>query len=231
MKIALLNIATNKYISFLPNLYTTADQLFLKNHDVDYFLFSNLDFKVNNCKRNVITRKIEHKPWPYMTLYRYKFFVQAEEQLKQYDYLYYCDADMYFFSEVGDEILSDRVGTLHPGFFNKDKELFTYEKNPQSTAFLSNKDGEHYYAGGFNGGSSSEFLKMAKTIDENISKDEANNIIAKWHDESHLNKYLSTNKPTNILSPLYCFPDRCTSNMQPKIIAITKNHELFRSET
>jgi histo-blood group ABO system transferase len=231
MKIALLNIATNKYISFLPNLYTTADQLFLKNHDVDYFLFSNLDFKVNNCKRNVIIRKIEHKPWPYMTLYRYKFFVEAQEELKNYDYLYYCDADMYFLSEVGDEILSDRVATIHPGFFNADKSKFTYEKNPESTAYLKNEDGERYYAGGFNGGSSSEFLKMAKTIDENISKDEANNIIAKWHDESHLNKYLSTNKPTNILSPLYCFPDRWKSNMQPKIIAITKNHELFRSET
>ncbi len=230
MKIALLNIATNKYISFLPKLYTTANMFFLKNHEVDYFLFTNLNIQVNNCERKVITKKIEHKPWPYMTLYRYKFFTEAEEQLKEYDYLYYCDVDMFFNSEVEDEIISDLVGTIHPGFFNKSKDKYTYETNPESTAFLANDDGEHYYAGGFNGGSSAEFLKMAKTIDKNITEDESKNIIAEWHDESHLNKYFSINKPTTILNTLYCFPDKGWSSVPPKLIAITKDHELYRNE-
>ena len=230
MKIALVNIATNKYISFLPKLYTTANMFFLNEHEVDYFLFSNLDFQINNCNRKIHIKKIDHKPWPYMTLYRYKFFTEAEDQLKQYDYIYYCDVDMYFYSKVGNEILSDRVATIHPGFFNSKKTEYTYEDNPESTAFLKNEDGDNYYAGGFNGGSSIEFLKMSKTINENISKDEEKGIIAKWHDESHLNKYFFVNKPTKILNPLYCFPDNFSSDLSPKIIAITKNHELFRSE-
>ena len=71
---------------------------------------------------------------------------------------------------------------------------------------------------------------MAKTIDKNITEDESKNIIAEWHDESHLNKYFSINKPTTILNTLYCFPDKGWSSVPPKLIAITKDHELYRNE-
>ena len=41
MKTGLLIIATNKYISFLENLIASADKFFLKDNDVEYFIFTN----------------------------------------------------------------------------------------------------------------------------------------------------------------------------------------------
>ncbi len=45
-----------------------------------------------------------------------------------------------------------------------------------------------YFPGGFNGGSSSEFLKMSKIISNNIDIDYSNGIMTPWHDQSHMNR-------------------------------------------
>ena len=43
MKVGLLIIATNKYIQFLQPLIESADNHFLKNQEVTYFVFTNKD--------------------------------------------------------------------------------------------------------------------------------------------------------------------------------------------
>ena len=56
-------------------------------------------------------------------------------------------------SEVGDEVLSDLVATMHPYQSFYPKEQRTYDRNPKSLAYVPpGKEGELYYAGGFNGG-------------------------------------------------------------------------------
>jgi len=227
MKIALINIATNKYSLFLKSLYQSADYNFFPDENVNYVLFTNNNVDLSS-KNKIIKIPIEHKPWPYMTLYRYKFFDMAKDILKEYDYVYYCDVDMLFVNRIKEDIISDLVGTLHGGFYDKPKHTWTYETNPKSTAYIKNGDGDNYYCGGFNGGSSQEFLKMSAIINENITIDEKNNIIAKWHDESHINKYFYINKPTKILSAEYCWPDTNQKNDNAKIIALTKDNTLFK---
>jgi hypothetical protein len=71
---------------------------------------------------------------------------------------------------------------------------------------------------------------MANTISENVLEDERNEIMAEWHDESHLNHYIFAN-PEFMLLPLhFCCPDNLTLQPDPaKIIALTKNHEEVRS--
>lgn len=225
MNIGLLIIATNKYTQFLQPLITSADKFFLPGHNVTYFIFTNQDIEVVTS-RDVVKTPVEHKEWPWMTLGRYKIFSSVSEILKEKDYLFYCDVDMLFVDNVGDEILSDRVATQHPGFYGR---RGTPDDNPMSLAFVSPHQPMQYFAGGFNGGSSLEYLKMAKHISNNIDIDYSNGIIALWHDESHLNRYFIDNPPTKILDPSYC----CTENWYDcpfgrKLLALIKNHNIIR---
>jgi histo-blood group ABO system transferase len=190
MKIGLLIIGTNKYTQFLQRLITSADKHFLTDKDVTYFIFTNKDDFTIETNRNVVMVPVEHKPWPFMTLYRYKIFTQNSDFLKDMDYLYYCDADMLFVGDFGDEILGELVATQHPGFYGR---RGTPEHRPQSLAYVGPNEKMQYFAGGFNGGSKNGFLKMAKEIDKNIDIDFNNGVVAIWHDESHMNRYFINN--------------------------------------
>jgi histo-blood group ABO system transferase len=225
MKIGLLIIATNKYVQFLKPLIESADNFFLNGIDVTYFVFTNQDINVYS-NRNIQKIEVDHRPWPMMTLGRYKIFSQNSDILSTVDYLYYCDVDMKFVGDVGVEILSDRVATQHPGYFGR---RGTPEMRISSTAFVHPDEEMEYFAGGFNGGTSFEYLKMAKIISENIEKDLEKGIIAVWHDESHMNRYFIDNKPTKILSPSYCYPESVDIPFEKRLLALDKNHKEVRT--
>jgi hypothetical protein len=44
-------------------------------------------------------------------------------------------------------------------------------------------------------------------LKNNVDIDSENNIVALWHDESHLNKYILDRNDLTILSPAYCYPE------------------------
>lgn len=54
------------------------------------------------------------------------------------------------------------------------------------------------------GGRSEAFLKMSRICAENTRIDEKNGVMALWHDESHLNKYILDKNPL-ILLPNYSY--------------------------
>lgn len=236
MKICILNIATNKYIQFVEQLLDSVEENFLNGHDISALVFTN--HEILEVSDNVKISQIEHEPWPIPTLKRYHYFLREKEYISQFDYCFYMDVDMRIVDKVGDEILGDLVATQHPGFWHKDPREFTYERRPQSTAYIPEGQGKMYYAGGFNGGKPEHFLKMAETIVNNIDEDLKNDLIAVWHDESHMNKYLFENPPTVELTPSYCYPEGIKFNptwwhvpFEPKILALEKNHAEVRSES
>lgn len=224
MKIGLLLISTGKYHVFVDHLIASARRNLFTNHEVTYFLFTDsTEFTPAN---DIVSISHEHLPWPYPTLYRYKTFINNSDHLKNMDYLYYCDVDMLFMSPVGDEALGDRVATLHPGYYGTQG---TPERNPASLAYLSLDTRNNYFAGGFNGGRRDNFLEMCKVIDTNIDTDMQKDIIAVWHDESHLNHYMYHNPPTLILDPGYCYGESMKLPFTKRLMALDKNHELMRS--
>jgi histo-blood group ABO system transferase len=226
-KIGLLVIATGKYDQFIPMLYKSMKKYFLINHDVSMFVFT--DQEIPN-KDGLLSFYHQHEPWPNPTLKRYHVFDKYKEELSRMDYLYYCDADMRFVSEIGEEILPNQefklVATEHPGFYGGRRG--TYETRPESTAYVSNIEGDCYYAGGFNGGTSEAFLKMSSTIKERVDKDLENDIVAIWHDESQMNRYFIDNKPKK-LNPSYCYPESWDLPFEKKLLALDKNHSEIRN--
>jgi hypothetical protein len=226
MKICFLLIATNKYISFLPQFIDSARKHAFKNHEVDFTLFTN-HTTIKEINANIVN--IPHEPWPMPTLKRYDYFYSQRDKLLEYDYLFYSDVDMKFVADIGDEALSNLVATIHPGFYNKTPLHFTYERNPESNAYIPYGMGKRYYAGGFNGGSSDDFINMAMNIVAWRQADELKNIIPVWHDESYLNKFLSIIEPTLELTPSYCYPESWNLPFEKKLLALDKNHAEMRS--
>lgn len=139
MKIGLLIIATNRYREFLPSLLSDVRKYFLKNHEVEIFVFS--DQPVDD----VTYIYTEHRPWPWMTLGRYALF----KDLPPKDYYFYIDADNRIQNPIGDEILGDRVAAEHFGFKGGKG---THETNPSSIAYISPEENYTYYWGAFQGG-------------------------------------------------------------------------------
>jgi histo-blood group ABO system transferase len=234
MKICILNIATNKYINFVEQLLESVEENFLNGHDISALVFTN--HEIEEVSDNVKISQIEHEPWPIPTLKRYHYFMSEAEYISQFDYCFYMDVDMRIEDKVGDEILGDLVATQHPGFWWKEKSQFSYERRKISTAYVPMEEGKMYYAGGFNGGKPEYFLKMSEENVKNVDKDFEKDIIAVWHDESHMNRYLIDNPPTLELNPSYCYPEAARFNptgwnvpFHAKIVALEKNHAKVRS--
>lgn len=236
MKVGILLIATGKYFKFFKPLYDSLMKNFLSKHERTIFYFTDSNMEVPN---NVIKTKIERKGFPGDTLFRYHYFLKQKQNILKMDAVYYMDVDSFVKDVVGDEILPNDetplIGCAHPGFYKTGRKLGTPERRPASTAYISTKEQRDcYICGGFNGGLSKKFVEMAETISSNIDKDGEKNMIAVWHDESHINRYYVTNKKLfKILTPSYMFPESWTNRwnlkgLKPRILALDKNHSEIR---
>lgn len=211
MRIALLFICLNpRYWTFMSDVTEGARKHFLKNHQVDMFLWSDIGSSFPEITYGCEVFETEAVDWPLPTLMRYHLFLQQEEKLKDYDYIFYCDADMMFVDTVGDEILGDGLtAAQHPMYAFRQGLSFPVEPNPESAAFIPLP--KHYYAGGFQGGRAKDFLEAMKVMKRAIDADFMKNYIARWNDESHWNRYLFDNPPSVVLDPGYVYPDEPTS--------------------
>lgn len=246
--VALFVIATNKYLQFLNPLLKSVEEHFLKEIPVDVIVFTNHNEEElvgceHNLKRVAIkVHKVVHKPWPMMTLERYQMFDDLFQTAKQdlaevYSHVFYCDVDMLFVADVGKEILLDEgeeglIATAHHGFLFKPRETFTFETNPLSAAYIPPEQNVlYYYAGGFQGGTTSVFAKACFELSTRIKMDLDNEIVAVWHDESHWNRLCFEQTPAKILSPSYCYHETRLQEpwpFKPKLLALTKKHSEVR---
>ncbi len=208
--VAILYVATGRYICFFDDFYASMEKNFLPGVPKTYFVWTDCEREFPD---NVIKIPTRNLGWPYATLYRYKLFQQQWHKLKKFRYMFFVNANMIAVRPIGNEILpSDKQGivvTLHPGYYKNPVDK-PYDRNPRSLACISyweRKPGENYYMGGFNGGTARAFGKLIKTIARNTEIDERNGIIALWHDESHLNRYMHDRRRGLILLPEYGFPE------------------------
>ncbi len=211
-KIAVLYIGTGKYLQFFKDFYTSSEGYFLRNCAKQYFVFTDCVESNDLCHSNVTPIFQAQLKWPHITLKRYHFFLAHKELLASFDYIFFVNGNGLFVQDISTEILPQAhdnflVGAVaNPMIFSRDPNLWTYDRNPKSKAYIPNGNGEFYYRGGFNGGRSSEFLKMAQTIKDWVDEDEENGVCAEWHDESHINRYFLHNRP-KVLDPGYCFAE------------------------
>ena len=197
MGIILIATGGEKYTKFVNPLIDSINK-YMPEHQV--ILFTD-DMTKAYDKTTCIFQK--DLGWPRATLNRYHTMLKQREFLLRFSHLLYMDIDMLVNSQITlDEIFADGMTVvLHPGYPE------TFERNPASTAFVPEDDKRHnYYQGCFVGGKTDAFIRMCETITKNIDTDDGNGIMAVYHDESMINRYMIDNPPAKILSPAYCFP-------------------------
>jgi hypothetical protein len=200
MKTAFVIIASGQaYVDYARNLIASIrEELWF---DPQIYIFTDKPQQLQTMARTFV---IDPLGYPKATLMRYHLIGSKAHILKEYDQLFYVDADMLFVDNVKEEyIASDGLTTtLHPGYVGSKG---TPESRPESTAFCN--DNLAYYCGGFQGGKASAYLQAAATLAAAIDTDTKNGITAIWHDESHWNRLLSDICPAKVLTPSYCYPE------------------------
>jgi hypothetical protein len=198
LKIAIIFIGTGPYIGFLDGFRRRVNKFFCPNLEKKIFAFTDQINDPSLKSPDIETIEIQHVGWPYITLHRFKFIESISSKLEKYDYTFFIDADLWPVDEMKfsdffeDEEEYKFISVQHPGFIDKQG---TFEDNANSTAFAFKEgyDISVYRQGCFWGGETKSILSMVSECSKNVDIDTSNNIIAKWHDESHMNKFFLEN--------------------------------------
>lgn len=208
MKVAILYVCTGKYIRFWEDFYSSAEQHFFPGVQKHYFVFTDQEFPESSLP-NVTKVHQENLGWPDNTLRRFHMFLKVDAELSKHDYLYFFNANCRFKRDIGSEFLPEQNEQLlvvrHPGHVDKSNDQLPYERNPRSRACVPLGQGTYYVCGGVNGGTSDAFLEFARHAREAIDADYRDGIVAEWHDESHINRYI-LDHPHTVRAASYCYP-------------------------
>ncbi|KAM5298562.1 histo-blood group ABO system transferase [Ctenodactylus gundi] len=239
--VGLTMFAIKKYVVFLKLFLETAEQHFMVGHRVIYYVFTDRPAEVPHVRlaegRQLVVLTVRnYTRWQDVSMHRMEMISRFAERRFRHEvaYLVCADVDMKFRDHVGVEILTPLFGTLHPAFYASARQAFTYERRPQSRAYIPRDEGDFYYSGAFFGGSVAEVLRLTRACHEAMVADKARGIEAVWHDESHLNKYLLYHKPTKVLSPEYMWDQQLLGwpPVMKKLrhVAVPKNHWEIRNQ-
>ena len=197
---------------------------------------------------------IYHEPWPFPTLKRYEYLQSTKDQIQgkylmhlDADMVFVAPIDE---NDIIKPLSESEIACVaHPGYFRpkglkriefygrnprrmiQDLKLYlvfggigTWEQNIDSTAYVKRSQRRNYVCGGCWFGTKTRVLEMAETLQQNIEADLQSAFIASFHDESHLNAYISKRK-VKILTPEFCFDSGYSQldGISPKILAVDKN--------
>lgn len=242
-KIGILYICTGKYDIFWKDFYLSCEKYLLNEEDEsgnkifekNYFVWTDAK-KIFDEENNINIHRIyqENLGWPGNTLMRFGIFLKKYTELREMDYLFFFNANCLLMNDItAEEFLpfnnkgETLVATLHPGFFNKKRNKFTYEENRESLAYIEETEGQHYFAGGLNGGIAENFIEACQTMHANIEQDLSKDIVARFHDESHWNKYLVNKKGIKMLGPEYLYPEDWNLKLDKPVKIIIRDKEKY----
>jgi len=237
IKIAVVFIGTGKYLNFLPTWYESCENFLVKNIQKKYFVFTDGD--IDDLPENINLFYQEHLQWPYITLYRWNTILQIKKNLLDFDYVLFLDADMRVVDEILEEdLFTDKkyIGVHHPchflGMEPHTKYPGAFETNQKSCAAITPEDDiSMYWQGCLWGGKVPYVIEMIEQLDKRTKIDEEKNIIAQWHDESHMNKFFLENKnDVHTLGPQFAYPEVFSNfcDFDPKIVHLSKDNSNYQ---
>lgn len=233
--VAILYIATGRYTVFWKHFYESAEKFLLPDCNKHYILFTDSPELLNQQidYSNVTMIEQEALEWPYSTLLRFKFFLNVRHILEKHDFIFYFNANTEFLSYVSEDDLlpidyhEELSLSIQPHMFHLNKQDYTYDRNPNSQAYIPYEKGKYYFTGALNGGRSKAYLQMCETLNQNTELDLKNNVIALWHDESQLNRFALNRTDIKILPPYFTRGENEAWKKTSKIMFSDKTHYRF----
>ena len=231
--IGILYLCTGPYKLFWEDFYNSFEDNFLPNTEKNYYVYcDNFDDGFDNYKNNARVKliTINAMPWPLITLLRFNYFLMQEEYLKKHDYLMFSNANIFCNRQVTEEEFLPRINkgekisfVQHPGYYKK-KAFFNYqfERSKKSTAYIPYNYKSPYIIGAMFAGETDAFLHMSHVLKNRIEADLKNNIIARWHDESQMNRYIIGKNDYRLLDPGFCYPVGFDLPVENKIMGVSK---------
>ncbi|XP_044073800.1 alpha-1,3-galactosyltransferase 2-like isoform X1 [Siniperca chuatsi] len=209
--VALTVFAVGRYLdAYLKTFLNSSERHFMLGLPVKYYVFTDMPEKVPDIKlapqRSIKVVKVErHSRWQDISMMRMKKISDVIElDIRHHCTHVFCfDVDQVFTGRFGSEALGESVALLHAYYYHFPQMLFTYDRNPKSKAYM--ETGDFYYHAAVFGGSWKSVKALTEACYQSIMEDKLNDVEARWHDESHLNKYLWLHKPSRVLSPEYCW--------------------------
>lgn len=221
--LGIITIATGKYFEeFIPDLKASVDQYFqFSGYKVHFYCFTDSLVKVEG----ITNISVKHFGWPFSTLLRYRWIEQNLASLEQYDFLLYMDADMRVVSTPPVFAFNHPlVAVRHPGYLNTPG---AFEIDRQDSCYVPPQLRKHYYQGCFWGGKSQQFCDLITALSKMVDEDLSQGNIPIWHDESYLNKYLSS-QSCEALPPTYAWPEADKPIDAPYVLHLEKKHQVIR---
>lgn len=260
-ELAIVSIATGRYLDFWENLVKSCAENFVDFEKIQWVLLTDRQQEISSEVTKLLgiklsTEFVPHSDWPMPTLLRYQYILSSQKLLTA-PKIMYMDADMKAVSRISKRDLDaffsadEMTLVLHPGFFRQEKfpyfrfpklalsdfrirvkfgGLGSWETDRRSLAFVERKKRINYFCGGIWGGPRTSFIEFLSTLSRRVQVDLDIGLIARFHDESHLN-WFAANFPVKKEIPSWCYDRRYVnlSGVRPLIEAVDKNaNELWQ---
>jgi len=195
-----------RHSAFAKKMIASVEKYFCVGISKKFIIFTDNPKLFIGFNQSTIV-KIDYLPKPLITLMRFHYFLRVKDLIGDNDLVYYIDSDMEIVKNINiKEIKPDEenqyVVVQHPWAVSEENQWILCQ-NKESTAFVQNV--KTYYQGCFYGAQKKDFYNLVEECNYNINKDLDNRLIAVWHDESHLNKYLHS-KNVKTLDYSYAMP-------------------------
>jgi hypothetical protein len=236
MKVAICFIGTGKYLNFLPKYYENIQEYFLPGVEKTFLVFTDGE---GDFPEDVKVYRQEHLEWPYVTLKRFEIIQKAKEEIEKNDWFVFIDADALVVDAINKEEFFDETkpffGVHHPCHFLQmpphNKYPGAFETNPESLSHIKETDDlTVYYQGCLWGGKVPDVLELIDELNNRVNEDLKNNVIAVWHDESHLNKFFIERKElVHTLGPEFAYPEVFSDccNFSKKVVHLSKDNSKY----
>ncbi|XP_009887811.1 PREDICTED: histo-blood group ABO system transferase 1-like [Charadrius vociferus] len=205
-----VTFAVKKYVQFTEVFMSFANKYFLAGHQVNFYLFTDNPEQISHLQmapeNHLFVIPVQNNSqWQDISMSHMDIISRYICSKFQYEvnYLYSIDIDVQLFEHTGGKITAILVGTISSWQYTPHHESKSYETQTESQAAIPKGEGDFYYSASFYGGSVAEVYKLTIACFKGVIEDRENGIEARWHDESHLNKFLLYHKPTCLHSPEY----------------------------